>query len=198
MFPERRKGTAMAIQDAIRRKLTYEDYALFPEDGQRHEILDGEHYVTPAPFTRHQVVSLELATALHLFVKERGLGQILTAPVDVLLSRQDVAQPDLIFISNERAAIVTEKNIQGAPDLVIEILSDSTRRRDEGIKRERYERLGVREYWLVDPARATVQILRLDGEHLRPVAHLTAAAGDVLTSPLLPGLEIQLPKIFPS
>jgi Uma2 family endonuclease len=188
----------MAIQDAIRRKLTYEDYVLFPEDGQRHEILDGEHYVTPAPFTRHQRTTVALILQLGNFLEQHPLGEVLTAPTDVLLSRHDVAQPDLIFISNERAAIVTEKNIQGAPDLVIEILSDSTRRRDEGIKRERYERLGVREYWLVDPVRAAVQVLRLDGQHLRPAAHLTAAAGDVLTSPLLPGLEIQLPKIFPS
>jgi Uma2 family endonuclease len=188
----------MAIQDAIRRKLTYEDYVLFPEDGQRHEILDGEHYVTPAPFTRHQRVLFALGRRLGNFLEDHPLGEVLPAPTDVLLSLHDVAQPDLLFISNERAVIVTEKNVQGAPDLVIEILSDSTRRRDEGIKRERYERLGVREYWLVDPIRATVQILRLDGEHLRPAAHLTAAAGDVLTSLLLPGLEIQLSKIFPA
>src|SRR5690349_4526161 len=107
----------MAIRDIARRKLTYEAYVLFPEDGQRHEIIDGEHYVSPAPIPKHQMVSVELTSLLHSFVKPRRLGRVLTAPTDVLLSRHDVCQPDILFISNERAAILKDKNIQGAPDL---------------------------------------------------------------------------------
>src|SRR5215208_93382 len=126
----------MALPD-LSRKLTYEDYVLLPEDGQRHEILEGAHYVTPAPTTRHQVLSSRLHSLLGPWVLERDLGVLLAAPVDVLLSELDVAQPDLLFISNERAGILTAKNVQGSPDLVIEILSESTRRRDEGIKLER-------------------------------------------------------------
>lgn len=186
----------MAIRDTARRKLTYEDYLLFPDDGNRHEILDGEHFVTAAPYPKHQRVLRELLFGLHAFLREHRLGEVYSAPLDVVLSRHDVVQPDLLFISNERMPILTEKNLQGAPDLAIEILSATTRRLDEGIKLERYERFGVLEYWLVDPSRAMVRIYRRAGEHLRTEAELTVAAGDRLTSPLLPGLEIPLVEIF--
>jgi Uma2 family endonuclease len=186
----------MAVRDTVRRKLTYEDYVLFPEDGQRHEILDGEHYVTPAPSLDHQGVSANLSSRLHPFVRQHRLGRLYYAPVDVLLSRYDIAQPDLLFVSNERAGILTKANVQGAPDLVIEILSDSTRRRDETLKLARYEQAGVLEYWLVDPQRRTARVFRLSGAGFLAPRELSAAAGDVLTTPLLPGLEIQVSEIF--
>lgn len=186
----------MAIQDSARRKLTYEDYERIPDDGMRHEILAGELYVSAAPSLRHQRASVALTLRFGSYLEEHPLGEILTAPCDVVLSPHDVVQPDLIFISNERAAIVTEKNIQGAPDLLIEILSDSTRKRDEGIKRERYELFGVREYWLVDPVRHTVLVYRREGERFHRLGRFAAAANDLLTTPLLPGLEIHLAKIF--
>lgn len=186
----------MAIQDTARRKLTYQDYLLFPEDGNRHEILDGEHYVTAAPYPKHQRVLRELLFGLHSFLRQHRLGEVFSAPLDVVLSRHDVIQPDLLFISNERRPILTQKNLQGAPDLAIEILSATTRRFDEGIKLARYERFGVRECWLVDPSRATVRIYRRAGEQLRKEADLTVAAGDCLTSPLLPGFELPLVEIF--
>jgi Uma2 family endonuclease len=185
----------MALHD-LRRKLTYEDYLLIPEDGQRHEILDGEHYVTPSPFLRHQRISIRLSSWLFNFVDQHGLGEVFAAPADVVLSPYDIVQPDIFFISNERARIATEKNVQGAPDLVIEILSKSTRRRDEGIKLERYERLGAGEYWMFDPDRRGTKVYRRDGDRLRLVAELSADAGDVLTTPLLPGLEISLSEVF--
>jgi Uma2 family endonuclease len=122
----------MAIRDTARRKLTYEDYLLFPDDGNRHEILDGEHHVTAAPFPKHQRVLRELLFGLHSFLREHRLGEVYSAPLDVVLSRHDVVQPDLLFISNERMTILTERNLQGAPDLAIEILSSTTRRIDEG------------------------------------------------------------------
>jgi Uma2 family endonuclease len=186
----------MAIRDTARRKLIYQDYLLFPDDGNRHEILDGEHCVTAAPYPRHQRVLRELLFGLHSFLREHRLGEVYSAPLDVVLSRHDVVQPDLLFISNERMTILTERNLQGAPDLAIEILSSTTRRIDEGIKLERYERFGVREYWLVDPSRAAVRIYRRSGERLQKEAELSVAAGDRLTSPLLPGLEIPLAEIF--
>src|SRR5262249_30441792 len=107
----------MAVRDTARRKLTYEDYVLFPEDRQRHEILDGEHYVTPAPTWGHQASSGNLFMKLAPFVREHRLGKVYFAPVDVLLSKHDIVQPDLLFISNERMPILTEANAQGAPDL---------------------------------------------------------------------------------
>ncbi|HWN42400.1 MAG TPA: Uma2 family endonuclease [Thermoanaerobaculia bacterium] len=186
----------MAIRDTARRKLSYEDYLLFPEDGKRHEILDGEHYVTAAPYPKHQRVLGELHFWLRFFLQDHRLGQVYLAPTDILLSEHDIVQPDLLFICNERLTILKEKNVQGAPDLVVEVLSDSTRRMDEGIKLARYERCGVREYWVVDPARNEARVFRRLGERLRKVADLSAAAGDALTSPLLPGLEIPLAEIF--
>lgn len=185
----------MALRD-LPRKLTYEDYALIPDDGQRHEILDGEHYVTPSPFYQHQLVSSRLHFRLCSVVEEGKMGVVLSAPMDVLLSPHDITQPDLLYISNERTGIITKKNIQGAPDLLIEILSDSTRRRDEGIKLERYDRCGVPEYWMFDPKGKTTKVYRRQGGKLRLVADLSAAAGEVLTTPLLPGLAIPLAEIF--
>jgi Uma2 family endonuclease len=186
----------MAVRDLVRRKLTYEDYLRFPEDGNRHEILDGEHYVTAAPYPRHQSVVVELTSWIAPFIRQRRLGRLYVAPVDVLLARHDVVQPDLLFISNASLTILTEKNIQGAPDLVIEVLSDSTRKRDEGIKLERYDLLGVQEYWVVDPKRSEARIYRRSSERLQQIAELTAAARDLLTSPFFPGLEIPLFEIF--
>ncbi|HKI05648.1 MAG TPA: Uma2 family endonuclease [Thermoanaerobaculia bacterium] len=185
----------MAIQDRIR-KLTYDDYARIPDDGKRHEIIDGELYVTPSPFRPHQGFSIELGSRLHLFVKSRRLGRVYAAAFDVILSEHDIVQPDLMFISNERAGIVTETNIQGAPDLVVEILSESTRRRDEGIKLHLYERSGVLEYWMFNTSRRTTRVYRQTPEGLRLVAELSAEAGDVLTTPLLPGLELPLSELF--
>jgi Uma2 family endonuclease len=185
----------MALPD-LPPKLTYDDYLLFPEDGLRHEILDGEHYVTASPFVRHQRISGRIYRPLSSWVEEHGLGEVFYASVDVVLSPHDVAVPDLFYIAKERTGIITEKNIQGAPDLVVEIISPSTRRRDEGIKLQRYEAFGIEEYWMFYPERRTTRVYRREGGRLRLVAGLSAAAGDVLTTPLLPGLEIPLTEIF--
>ena len=177
-------------------RLTYDDYILFPEDGLRHEIIDGEHSVTPAPYPRHQNVVLRFALALGPFVEANRAGQLFVSPIDVLLSRHDVVQPDLVFVSRDRFHIITERNLQGAPDLAIEVLSEGTRRRDEGLKLATYERFEVREAWLADPARKTVTVYRLDDGRYRRIAELSAQVGDVLSTPLLPGLEIDLAAIF--
>jgi Uma2 family endonuclease len=185
----------MALQDRPVR-LTYEDYVLIPEDGQRHEILDGEHYVTASPFLRHQALVCRFTVALSPFIKANRLGEVFPAPTDVVLSRYDVVQPDLVFVSTARRHILTEPNIQGAPDLVIEILSPSTRRRDEGIKLGIYERFGVGECWLADPVKRAVSVFRAVEGRFLVIAALSAEAGDVLETPLLPGLEIRLAEIF--
>jgi Uma2 family endonuclease len=185
----------MALHD-LARKLTYEDYVLIPDDGQRHEIIDGEHYVTAAPFIPHQDLVVELTIRLGSFVKAHRLGRLLVAPTDVLLSPHDIVQPDLLFVSKKRAEIVGLENLKGAPDLVIEILSKGTRRLDERIKLEAYERCGVREYWLFDRFRKGVQSWELTDDRFRARPFLSAAAEDVLTSPLLSGFELPLAKIF--
>ena len=179
----------MALQTST--KLTYEDFLLLPDDGRRHEILDGEHYVNPSPNTRHQIVSMRLVIALGTFVYEHGLGEFFHPPFDVVLGGHDVVEPDLIFVSKERAHIITRTNIQGAPDLVVEILSPNNRGYDERVKYQTYERFGVGEYWIVDPEAATVTVYRRAGG-----TFVRAETGGTLTTPLLPGFTLELGTVF--
>lgn len=181
------------------RKLGYEDYALIPADGRRHEILDGEHAVSPAPRTRHQRLVARLDRSLGAFADARGLGEVFVAPFDVVLSDYDVVQPDLLFVSDARLGIVDEVNCKGAPDLVVEVLSEGTRRRDLVEKRRLYARAGVAEYWAVDPVVDAVQVFRpAAGEPGRyeRAAELWAEAGGALASPLLPGWSLALAELF--
>ncbi len=185
----------MALHDLPAKKLTYEDYILIPDDGKRHEIIDGEHYVSAAPFIRHQDLVVRLTIRIGGFVETQSLGRFLVAPTDVILSPHDIVQPDLLFISNERSSIIEEKNIQGAPDLAIEIHSGSSRRIDRGAKRQAYERWGVREYWMLDPELKNADIWERTAEGLLRQGALLFKV-DLLTTPLLPGLEISLAEIF--
>src|SRR4030095_14396316 len=178
-----RGGVSMALHDPSP-KLTYEDYLLIPDDGKRHQIIDGKHYVSDTPFIRHQRLAVSLAYHLGLFLRDHRLGGFPVAPVDLLLSPHDIVQPDLLFVSNERESILTEANIQGAPDLVIEILGDDTRHLDEILKRQAYQQFGARECWIFDPDRKTTQVWERTAEGLRRRAVLSAAAGDILTTPL--------------
>ena len=178
-------------------KLTYDDFVLFPDDGKRHELVDGEHYVTPSPNLKHQKVSGNLHLLIGVWLEEHPIGQIFYAPFDVVFSRYDVVEPDLLYVSNARAAeVLTSANVKGAPDLVIEIGSPSTRKRDETIKRHLYERSGVSEYWVVDPELDLVRVYRRGGEEFARPVELSAQTGDVLTTSLLPGLELRLSRIF--
>ena len=149
-------------------KLTYDDFLLFPDDGKRHELIDGEHYVTPSPNTRHQRISGKLHLALQVHLQAHPVGEVFYAPLDIVLSQHDVVEPDLFYLSHERAAkVLTAQNARGAPELVVEIASTSTRRRDETIKRRLYERDGVSEYWLVDPERDSIRVYRSRGRSVR-------------------------------
>ncbi len=177
-------------------KLTFEDYLLFPDDGKRHELIDGEHYMTPAPNTRHQAISMNLASEIRWYLRDHPVGRVLAAPVDVVLSEVDVVQPDLVFVSEERSRIVTEANLQGAPDLVVEILSPSTRRTDEVVKRKLYERFGVGEYWVVDPELESIKVYRSGRSGFRRAAKLSAEDDHTLTTPRLPGLALPLASVF--
>ena len=176
-------------------KLTYEDYLLFPEDDDlRHELIDGEHEVTPAPGRRHQQVLANLFLLLGSFVREQGLGEVYFAPFEVKLSHWSAVQPDLLYVSRARAEAFTERGVEGPPDLVVEALSPSTRRRDQTRKLALYEKHAVPEYWILDHERTRVLVYRLHGDHYDPPEELLPPA--VLRTPLLPGLEIPLAEIF--
>ena len=177
-------------------KLIYEDYLTFPDDGRRYELIDGEHFVTPAPIPRHQLAVHQLDLALGKWLETDGSGVVFPSPIDVVFDDTSVVQPDLIWISEERRSIVTEKNVQGAPDLVIEILSPTTRRTDEIIKRKLYERFGVQEYWLIDPEIEAVKVWRPEAERFVRVSELTLEDDASLTSPLLPGFALPLRRLF--
>jgi Uma2 family endonuclease len=178
-------------------KLTYDDFVLFPDDGKRHELIDGEHYVTPSPNLKHQKVSGNLFLLIGTWLEQHPIGQLFFAPFDVVFSQFDVVEPDLLYMSNERAAqVLTKANVQGAPELVIEIGSPGTRKRDETIKRRLYERAGVSEYWVVDPELDVVRVYRRAGEGFERPRELTAEAADVLETPLLPGLPLPLARVF--
>ena len=142
-------------------KLTYDDYVKLPDDGRRYEILDGELAVSPSPTSAHQYVSLELTVALATWVRSRGLGRIWAAPLDLILAPTVVVQPDVFFISSERSSIVSKRGVEAAPDLVIEILSESTAGRDRDVKMRIYARHGVPRYWIVDADARTIEIYAL-------------------------------------
>lgn len=180
------------------RKLRYEDLDALPDDGCRHELIDGEHFVTAVPVPPHQRILVRLMVSLASHVAATGGGEVLVGPVDVVLSPHDVLEPDLIFVSDERRHLVTDRCVEGPPDIVVEILSPSTRRRDRTVKRRLYMEAGVLEYWIVDPARATVSLIRAVTPPGREESlELVAARGGTLTSRLLPGWQLHLADLLP-
>lgn len=164
-------------------KWTCEDYARLPEDGLRHEIIAGEHFVNPSPDTQHQHVSKRLQYQLYTKIELSGHGLLFDAPMDVQLSEFDIVQPDLVVILNENVRKITPTKIKVAPHLVVEILSPSTAGNDRTIKKDLYERSGVSEYWIVDPFEQQVdQWVLGDGKyHLAPRSHVVCLSfvGDV-------------------
>jgi len=176
-------------------KLTYEDYVTLPDDGRRYEILDGELAVSPSPTSAHQFVSHNLEFALSAWVRAQRLGRIWDAPLDLILEPTVVLQPDVFFISNARSSIVTKRGVEGAPDLVIEILSDSTAVRDRGVKMHIYARHGVGRYWIVDVERRTLEVYALRGSAYELLA--TYSGGDVARFDVPNGFTLALAEVWP-
>ncbi|RMG03359.1 MAG: Uma2 family endonuclease [Nitrospirae bacterium] len=138
---------------------TYIDYEQLPE-GAPYQLIGGQLVLTPAPEPYHQKVSLKIVSALFRFVTENGLGEVFTAPIDVFLTNTETYQPDIIYISKENTGIISEKKIEGPPDLVVEILSPSTAYYDLKHKKKVYEQTGVKEYWIVDPMEKSIEIYK--------------------------------------
>lgn len=174
--------------------LTYEDYVGLPDDGRRYEILDGELEVSPAPSPRHQRVSGKLFGILDPHVTERRLGSVYYAPIDVILAPDSIVQPDLVFVAAGRESIVTERAIEGPPDLAVEILSPWSDRRDRVAKAALYARYGIRHYWIPDPAAQTLEVYEAEGAEYRRLAIHEGAV--MVRSMLFPDLEIDLGRVW--
>ena len=177
---------------------TYDDYRTLPEDmSRRYELLHGELYMVPAPTTRHQRISRNLEFILHQFVAAGRLGEVFDSPIDLILGQGDareVAQPDIVFIAHSQREIIKLHGIEGAPALVVEILSPGTEERDRGYKRTLYARHGVGEYWILDPEARTVEVYSAAAQGF-PEA-VTYRTEDTLSCALFPGLVIPLAEIF--
>ncbi len=176
-----------------KKKYTYEDYIKISDD-KRYELMNGELLMTPSPIPNHQRISGKLEFMVRKFITENNLGEVFYAPCDVYLDNENVVQPDILFISKERLGIIGEKNIQGAPDLVIEIISENSVYRDMVQKKRLYARFGVKEYWIVIPDEEEVEVYILE-EGIYQLCN-TFTGVDTLESPLLKGLRIGLKDIF--
>ena len=174
------------------KKHTYLDYEALPE-GAPYQLIKGELIMTPSPIYQHQKLLLKLAMALSAYVDKRALGQVVVSPMDVYLSENDIYQPDIIFISNERKEIIHDR-IEGAPDLIIEILSPSSIHYDRVQKMSVYETTNVREYWIVDPQEKSIDVFRNRGKKF--VLSAQARSTGRVISTLLGDFEVLLESLF--
>ena len=174
---------------------TYQDFLRLPDDGVRYEIIDGVLYMTNAPDPEHQYVVHQIAFAFETAVRAGNLGVVYTAPIEVHLPGiAQPVQPDVLFVTQARREIIKPKFIEGAPDLIVEVLSPSTTRLDRRVKFDAYERAGVREYWIANPKLRSIEVYSLvRGEY---ALHGEYGPGERLTSELLPGLELLTDTVF--
>ena len=179
-------------------RFVYEDYKALPESmARQYELLDGEILMVPAPTTRHRFIAGNIHALLHTHVRSVRSGAVLSSPIDVVLGEGDareVVQPDVLFISSERLHIIVEAEVRGPPDVVVEVLSPGTEARDRTYKRHLYGRYGVREYWLLDPERETLEVYAAANTGIEQPR--TLRVSDMFSSPLFAGLVISLSDIF--
>lgn len=187
------KKTKMAIAIPKKKSYTYEDYAKLPE-GAPYQLIGGELVMVPAPTPYHQYVSGNIYSALKEFVEKNSLGQVYYSPIDVYFGEAETYQPDIVFVLKEKLSIVGETKIEGAPDLIIEILSPSTAYYDLGRKYEIYEKSGVKEYWVVHPERKSIEIYQNEGNQFKLVQSVKEMG--IINSPLLRNFKLNLEKIF--
>ncbi len=184
----------MSTQPAVRR-WTYEEFARLPNDGNRYEVIGGELFVSASPRPIHQEITGRLSDLLRPFVRQHRLGRALPGPIDVLFAEGDYLAPDFVFVRHDRLGIITDRGVEEAPDLVIEIVSTGTMSRDRGIKRQRYALFGVAEYWVIDWNRKRIEIHRKTEDKARQTEIATAT----LTWEPVPGgpvLEIDVPELL--
>lgn len=178
----------MGTQPAVRR-WTYDEFARLPDDGNRYEVVSGDLCMTPSPRPIHQRIVTRLSTLLDQFTVQHGLGCVLSGPVDVLFAEGDYLTPDVVFVRREREGIISDRGVEAAPDLVVEVLSRSTAGRDRGVKRQRYAWFGVPEYWVVDTDARQVEVFRMLEDPNQP-----RIVRDILTwTPIRGGLTLEIP-----
>ena len=188
----------MPTPTTIEGPLTWADYAALPES-VRCEVIEGEVWMSPAPELDHQDAAGNLFYELKAWLRQHpGIGRVFIAPVDVILEDDNeqvtVLQPDIVFVTDANGERLSQRGIEGPPDLVIEISSPSTRERDRQTKRALYAQHGVPEYWLVDRDTQTVEILRRHGRGYRRAQ--VARGDEELTTALLPGFTLRVASIF--
>ena len=178
----------------ITTKFTYDDLQQFPNDGNRYEIVDGELFVSSPPGVLHQRVLGNVAATLWQQVREHRLGEVFIGPLDIVFSNETVLEPDILFVLRARLHIIGEKNLSGPPDLVVEVLSESSSRLDREIKPKQYALHGVPEFWRIDPWVKTLEVFRLQEGNYALIASLIP--GDEVTSPLFPGLSLPVSSLW--
>ncbi len=171
-----------------------EDIWEAPDDGNLYEVIDGELYVTPSPAWRHQVALSKLNLRVAGYVYERGLGDAVPAPTGVVLDPETAVEPDLVYVSRARAHLISERGVEGAPDLVVEVLSPSTRARDRGIKMRRYAAAGIPHYWQLDLDAPALEAYRLEEAGYALVGR--HGPGSVFRPELVPGLELAVDELW--
>jgi len=175
--------------------LTYEDYArLTPPDSGNFELRNGKIEAMPSPIPTHQAISIRFSAFLGMHVLTHNLGKLFAAPMDTQFTEHDTFQPDLLFVSNERLGIIGDMKIEGAPDLVVEILSPGNTTKEMSYKRHVYESTGVREYWFIEPEKQALSQYERVGDELRWQRTLTPE--DTLRSSVVEGFEVELRMIF--
>ena len=185
----------VVVKDRPKDKVwTYEDYLRLTDD-KRYEVINGRLIEMPAPTTWHQDVSGNLEFIMRMFVREKRLGKVYDAPIDVVLGDRYVLQPDILFISKDRLEIIGERAIMGPPDLIVEIISPATVRRDTIVKKGIYERFGVKEYWIIYPDERAVEVWVLSDKGKYEFFSVAEGEGRV-KSKVLEGLEIDLKEVF--
>ena len=175
-------------------KMTTKEFFDLPEGPPYFQLIDGDLYMSPGPRRYHQRISMLLGSELHAFIEDHQLGELYAAPSDVVLSGHTVVEPDLYFVSRERAHILNDQGTNGAPDLVVEILSPSTAKLDLGVKRVLYAKSGVLEMWVVVPETKTIEVYRFAEKADEPVA--TLGVQDALSTDILPGLTLAIRDVF--
>ncbi len=193
-----RKEDIKYREDTGKVYFTIDDLNRLPEwpESPLLELINGELYVVPSPTIQHQRVSRNLEYHICRFLEQHDLGELFDAPVDVVLSKENVVIPDLVFVSKENKHIITEKNIRGVPDLIVEILSASTKKRDLIDKKELYEQFGVKEYLILDPERKEAILYQRDDETGKYGNPMRLTMESALQLKTIPNFEVPLSSIF--